>query len=705
MNKNEVIKMIELLTSASASYYNLDEPLMSDEEYDTKLETLETLKNEQIFPELFIEGSDGAALFNEVAPGLTKLSVEHNPPMLSLEKAKKNVDLEKFLTRLVDAGAENFKIQAKLDGMAMKAVYEKDKLVQLATRGTATHGEDVSFALNNPLLAIIGLPKEIKGIGNIEIRGELFLNVEQFNNANYERIKLTGTPFNNSRNAGAGLLKKAEKGLDFPVEFTFSAYTFIKNGQVIDEKELKSKPDYNSNINGMLENGLITTAQLTNDLLEIVVDNLSINEIPAAIEGFGDVREGLPVPTDGVVIKPMNEAEMFLKLGVSTHHPKSQIAWKYPAEKATTVITSIDYSVGKTGRITPRAVFNPVVLDGSTVEYASLHNFNNVNKLDVRVGSKVIVEKANEIIPQVVTVVSNPVDSKMIEVPTVCPVCEGRLVAGDDEFYPKTISCVNETCPSRVSVMIKVACGRQYLDIDGMGEVIIKELTDNGTIKTIADLYKLDFNELANTTNGYNSKTGTPRRLGEKTAKRILDNVERSKTIPQFRILAALNIKGLGKTNSKKLLKMFTVDELRKITIPKLETIDGFSFITAEGIVKGLKENSELIDELISLGVELSAVENNSNEKIFDEFLNINENNKLNGLSFNISGAVPEGFKNRGELVEWIENNGGVFHSAPKKTTDYVIGDVKSSSSKIKKAVNMGLTIISPEEFNKNFNN
>lgn len=669
LSKDEIKKVIEEVRSAAMKYYEEgeDSPL-SDDEYDAKQDFLTEVYESGEFPELFVEGSDGFNVLElTVAAGVGVASsdeVLHETEMLSLKKAKKEEELISFLDSVESHAGKEFKIQAKLDGLALSVFYNDGVVEKIATRGTGKIGQDVSYLVSAEDVSVLGLPEEINEKSRFEVRGELLFSNSQFKEVNEARFALTGENFMNSRNAGAGLLKKAKLGVDFPVEFTFIVYS----SNVLSVEELE-------------EDGFITVDSLVD------YGVLSRDEVMDKIHAFDEVREDLEYPTDGVVVKPVDEVKMHELMGSTAHHPSSQIAWKYPSEKIQTVIRGVELTVGKSGRVNPRAIFDPIILGSARVSKSTLHNFNKIEEMGVKIGSVVLVEKANEIIPQVFAVVANPEDAVEIEVPTDCPVCETELVGDSvDGEVPKTLLCPNEDCPSRDFYALVAAVGRTYLNIDRLSTSVLEYLFEEGIVRNIVDLYHLDLETLANAVNGYTAD-GTPRRLGEKTSEHILSYIEASKSLPPHRVLASLAIRSLGRTVSESLLNVYTIDELLEADFDDLIKVPNVGPIGARDIIDGLKAKRGIIDGLREVGFDFSVEEEESD-------------GALEGLSFSISGSVPEGFKNRNELVEFIKEQGGEFHSNPRKATRYMIGDPSDSSSKVKRAVSLGVEFISPDEFN-----
>lgn len=685
LTKTETIALIEELTSASQVYYiDGEESPLTDEEFDAKLELLETLVDE--YEELFVEGSSGFDLLeNAVALGASVNSAStttHAVPMLSLKKAKNKEELYAWVERLYKNGASDFTLQVKLDGFPVAARYVDGHLTSLTTRGNGVEGESATYLIDSEEVTIVGLPKYSEG--TFEVRGELFLSDKQFADLDNIRHRVTGSDrFKNSRNGLVGTMKKAAGGLGYSTEVSFGAYSWYKNDDLQNLSTLSSD--------------FITTNALTKQQAPSV--NLTgfatKEELFDAIEAFGRVRDSFTIPTDGVVIKPVDEATLHNKMGNTSHHPSSQIAYKYPGPTATTEIIGIDVTVGKTGRLTPVARIRPVDLHGVLISNISLHNFNWIISRDLRIGSTVVVKRANDVIPQVAAVVSSPADSDPIEVPSQCPVCESELVSDGVEWPPRTLSCKNNDCVSRMVFALRSAVGRDYLNIDGMSESLLDTLTSSGRVSTIADLFTLTESELADATMGY-SQQGNPRRLGESRARNIVEHIEKAKKLPLYKIMASLGVDSLGRSMSKALIKHFgSLSAIQEASIDEISSLEGFGLIRATDIVNGLHRVRPVIDKLRENGVQLSAP--------VEQAANTENAGGVAGLSFSISGAVPAPFANRSALVDWIESQGGSFHSGPKKNTSFFIGNKDDSSSKVKKATSLGVEFISAEEFTARF--
>lgn len=694
----ELTALIASLKAATDAFHQkLTETDYSDEEFDAQIEHLRSLHESGEYTEHFTPGSDGWFLLEGdvalgTAPDASAPLVNHLNPMLSLTKAKTREEVIAFHKRLAKAAIKGLRLQAKFDGIALSALYRDGKLVHLATRGSGTVGENVTHLATATDLTIKGLPATIEDKGEIEVRGELLLTQAQFDAASAARAVAfpNQEPYSLIRSALVGMVKKAALGLGFPVEFTFAAYSYYKDSDYHNLADLSAK-EFISADTYSLE--LYNAHKPANG---VAISKLNTaEELEKAIKDFGLAREKFPLPTDGVVVKAMDEATADTTMGASSHSPRSQLAFKYPPPTAITELIGIDLTVGKTGKVTPVGRLKPVMLDGSLLSNLSLHNFHILYRDDIRVGSTVQIHKANEIIPQVESVLHRPEGSTLMPVPTVCPVCETGLEAAreSDSIYPaKTLRCPNHSCPSRDFFALKTAVAKDYLNIDGMSVKLLTHLNDIGRVSTIADLYTLTLEELQEASFG-TTDAGEGIKLGVKRAQNILDHIELSKEIPMERIVAALAITGLGRRTTKKLMTYFpTIDDLLSATYDEIKVIPDMGDSTAEAVTTGLHRRAGLIQQLRGHGVKFAVPE-------------VNTDTKLAGLSFAISGAVPAPFASRNEWVAHLEANGAQFHSSPKAVTTYFVGNEEDTSSKAKAAVKhrdsgkSAIQIISPEKW------
>lgn len=675
MNK-EMELLIEEVKAAAQAYYQGETPIMTDDEYDIKVEYIkqaiekgEIELTEELQELIYDSVSAGSIPEGEV--------VVHDYPMLSLAKAKNSDELEVYHKRLTKAGAKGFRLEMKFDGLALSAKYSGGKLIQLATRGDGVNGELLNYLIDNKHVSIVGLPKDVGSDIEFELRGELYMTDEQFDKVKTAREKATGEVFSNSRNAATGIVKRSKRDMDYSAELTFTAYSAYKDGNQISFDSL-------GNINGISIAKDVTENEiklLSNDeysLKSSIVKSTDFDKLKNAVEIFGKLREGFSVPTDGVVIKPTNEIEMLNKMGFTSHHPIAYIAYKYPGEKAITEVLDIVITVGKTGRLTPQARVTPVEVDGVVISNITCHNFNWLNEMGIKVGSKVAVTRANDVIPAIDSVVV-PGDGDVIVPPKTCPEC-GEALEGDGTAYPKTLTCENLECPSRLLFYIKSIVGRNYLYIEGLGNVALEALVEQGIIKSIVDLFRIKEDELANVVIGETSSGGV-RKIGPGNAKNIMKSIERAKNnTDSNKLLASLNIDGMGPNTAKKLIDHFGgIEQVLKVDPERIGDVPQVGPSLIQSFHKHQKRALEQFNELVELGF-----------KVNDPVKKANVEKKG---TFSVSGPV-EGFANRNEFVRYMEAKGWEFHRVPKKDTDVLFADPNGTSSKIKKARANGTRIV-----------
>lgn len=683
---SETQKIIQELIEAANLYSNHEESFLTDEEFDAKQLVLFEIQEQ--YPELFAQGTDGYKLLdNDVQLGAIMDidagdEIVHTSQMLSLAKAKKPEQLESFVKKTLEQGAIGFNLQAKLDGCAISIKYVNGVMQYIATRGTGGNvGQNVTYLATEKNLYIKGFTQNLTtDIETVELRGEMYFTDAQFYEANINRKKYSGEEFENPRNALAGIIKRAKKGMPYKAEATFTMYSAIsEDSEIKIDKIVKDNPE------------LITIQQVSNEQCKnsLNIENIkTFDEVLHAVDTFGVLRESFIIPTDGVVIKPVNEYEMNQKMGYTSHHPSSQIAWKYKAEQTDTYIKNISFTVKKTGRITPVAQFEPVVkLDKSKIEFASLHNFHHMHTKNIKINSHVIVEKSNDIIPQVVTVLSND-KSVDCAIPTHCPICHTILQKADDNVPPKTLFCPNEDCDSRLVNTLIYNVSNKALDIDGLSEATVTTLFEQGKIKYIEDFYNLSIEDLRQAT----LQDSTDEKNVGKKALALYESIDKAKNLPLSRVITALGIKNIGTRLGKLLAKNFTtLDDLLQATPQDFVVLDGIAEKTAHAIYDGLLKNTVHLRALEKLGV-IEIIEDKETIAPL-----------LHGLSFSISGTVPSAFTNRDDWVNFVESHGGTYNSSPNKDTSYMIGDPSDSSAKIKKAVKLNIAFMSPEEFVEKF--
>lgn len=677
---NKIEELIEELLAAAEAYYNGEDELLEDEEYDDKVSALRAYaaENTELLNDERVQDLLEETVAAGVSPAIGTKTVFHTAPMQSLEKANSRDEVKKYYDKLVSAGAQGFSLQAKLDGFAIEAVYENKKLVQISTRGDGIEGEDLSYLINHKEITFLGLPLQLNELTDCSVRGELFARHSQFEEFNKNREKAQGSKFKNSRNGVVGLIKKAKDGVGYPATLTFCVYSWNSNNVY---QDLKSSA---INQESFIEINSLTNEEYKNAGGQGSLSSRSnFQELMTIIDNFGEKRPMFDIPTDGVVIKPINEKYMFDKMGATGHHPIAFIAFKYPTTKKKTTVLDIVLSVGKTGKITPKAIVKPTEIDGITIQAASCHNFNWMYSKGIRVGSTVMITRANDVIPAITTVISAG-PNKEIPIPDTCPSC-GKPLVSDDYYPPKSLKCENKECPSRIFFELRGVVSKDGLNIKGLNNIGLQALCDTGKVKNVADFFKLTSADLSELVMGYN-KTGSSRKFGVNRANKIIEYIMLAKeNTPAYKLLNCLGFDGIGGSNAKLLLKKLnSIEKVLETSESDLKDIEGFGEAKASELVKYNKKAKEIYKKLVDSGVKID----NGLAK---------ETKQSNGVSFAISGKVPNGFSNRNAFVDYMENLGFTFNSSIKKTTDFVLGDENDSSSKIKKAKQFNIKIIDPD--------
>lgn len=664
MNKD---KLIEELKAAAQAYYHDGEALMSDELYDSKLELLEKSLVEEDY-----NNKEIMALIESPSAGTlpARNLVRHKHPMLSLAKARNEDELMTYFKRASEAGAEGYSIQAKLDGIAASVLYKDGVLTQIVTRGDGKQGEDMTYIVNCKDLCVLGLPMNINVMGEIELRGEVFARHSQFDIFNKNRLEALGESFSNSRNAVSGILTRAERGLGYEAEITFATYSVWSGAEPL-------YGDVVRNENVILVDDL-TTHEIESIGEAFPTHNIKCEDnLMRSIVKFGEARDTLDIPTDGAVIKPMNEVEMFKSMGLTSHHPIAFIAYKYPGVRELTTVEEITVTVGKTGRLTPNARVTPVEVDGVIITNLTCHNFSWLHEMGIRVGSHVEVTRANDVIPAIAKVVYEG-PNEVMPVPTHCPSC-GETLVGDGTELPKTLNCVNNNCPSRTLFFLKSVVGRQYLHIDGMGDVFLNALVEEHPVEDIIDIFSLTSEDLQHLKIGVTS-TGNDKLLGKLTADKIIASIAYAKeNTPSNRLLASMNIAGVGPNTSQRIIEHFSgLHNFLNADMDELQGVDGVGETVINTFHNNIDRIREMMYTLSKMGVHIN-----------DEL----KSHEVAVGTFSVSGSV-EGFANRDEFVKHMQTLGWEFHRSPKVDTDILFADPNGTSSKIKKARDNGTRII-----------
>lgn len=655
MTKDEAMQRIEELTEIiekhNHSYYVMDNPTVSDYEYDMLMQELKGLEAE--YPEFVLPSSPTQRVGGEALSKFEK--VTHKVQMGSLQDVFSFEQLEEFVTRCRNT-VENpsFIVEPKIDGLSVSLEYENGILKRGSTRGDGFVGEDVTANLKT----VGSIPLKIKNAPEfLEVRGEVYMPKEKFLKLVEQQELNDEQPFKNPRNAAAGSLRQknskitAKRGLDI----------FVFNIQQIEGREITS---HKQSLDYIKSLGL--------KVIPSYVECTTYSEIEQEIQRIDQIRNKLSYDIDGIVIK-VDSFEQRETLGSSSKVPKWAIAYKFPPEEKETTLRNIEVNVGRTGAITPVAVFDPVMLAGTSVSRAVLHNQDFITQKDIRIGDKIIIRKAGEIIPEVVKSVSHVENSEPFILPAKCPVCGTESVRYEDEAV---LRCPNPDCPAQLLKSIIHFASKGAMDIDGMGDAIVKALVENNLVKSVADIYTLKAGQIASL-----------ERLGEKSAENLINAIEKSKSRPLDKVIFALGIRNIGQASAKLLCEKFpSIEKIMSATAEEIEEIDGFGKVMSENVAKAFSEQhrKDLISRLLGLGVKMEYQATQTND------------NRFEGMTFVLTGTL-ETLK-RDEAKKIIESFGGkVSGSVSKKTTFVVAGE--EAGSKLEKAQSLGVNVLSETEF------
>lgn len=655
MTKDEAMQRIEELTEIiekhNHSYYVMDNPTVSDYEYDMLMQELKGLEAE--YPEFVLPSSPTQRVGGEALSKFEK--VTHKVQMGSLQDVFSFEQLEEFVTRCRNT-VENpsFIVEPKIDGLSVSLEYENGILKRGSTRGDGFVGEDVTANLKT----VGSIPLKIKNAPEfLEVRGEVYMPKEKFLKLVEQQELNDEQPFKNPRNAAAGSLRQknskitAKRGLDI----------FVFNIQQIEGREITS---HKQSLDYIKSLGL--------KVIPSYVECTTYSEIEQEIQRIDQIRNKLSYDIDGIVIK-VDSFEQRETLGSSSKVPKWAIAYKFPPEEKETTLRNIEVNVGRTGAITPVAVFDPIILAGTSVSRAVLHNQDFITQKDIRIGDKIIIRKAGEIIPEVVKSVSHVENSEPFILPAKCPVCGTESVRYEDEAV---LRCPNPDCPAQLLKSIIHFASKGAMDIDGMGDAIVKALVENNLVKSVADIYTLKAEQIASL-----------ERLGEKSAENLINAIEKSKSRPLDKVIFALGIRNIGQASAKLLCEKFpSIEKIMSATAEEIEEIDGFGKVMSENVAKAFSEQhrKDLISRLLELGVKMEYQATQTND------------NRFEGMTFVLTGTL-ETLK-RDEAKKIIESFGGkVSDSVSKKTTFVVAGE--EAGSKLEKAQSLGVNVLSETEF------
>ncbi len=635
----------------SHKYYVEDNPEIGDYEYDMLQRELAEIEKE--YPELITADSPTQRVGGS-ADGMFE-PVVHAVPLESLQDAFSFDEVKAFDSRVRDIFADaEFVVEPKIDGLSVALEYENGVFVRGSTRGDGNIGEDVTANLRT----VNSIPLRLKKDVTIEVRGEVYMPKKVFASLVEEQEQNGEKTFKNPRNAAAGSLRQknpkitATRGLDI----------FVFNIQRYEGNEITG---HKQSIDFLKSLGFKT--------IPFYNKFNSIDGVISELERIGEMRSSLPFDIDGAVIKTDSFAQR-AEIGSTAKFPRWALAFKYPPEEKETKLIDIEVAVGRTGVLTPTAVFEPVLVAGSTVSRATLHNQDFIDEKDIRLGDRVVIRKAGDIIPEVIRVVSHEENSKKYILPAVCPSCGVRVIREEDEA---AVRCVNPECPAQLLRNLIHFCSRDAMDIEGMGDAVLEKLVSNGLLTKASEIYTLKKEDFM-TLEGFK----------DKSSQNLVDAVENSKKNDLAKLVFALGIRHVGQKAGKILAEHFeTMENLMNASLEQLLEIDGFGEIMAQSVVDffALSQSKNEIEALRSYGVNMAS----QKEKI---------DNRFEGKTFVLTGTLPT--YSRNEASEIIEKFGGKTASSVSKKTSYVLAG-EEAGSKLIKAQSLGVTIINEDEFNE----
>ena len=662
-SKNLLQKEIENLRAEinrhNELYYQKSEPEIADAEFDALLAKLVKLEEEN--PELITPDSPTQRVGGRAE---SFVPFRHLVPMMSLDNSYNIEDLRAFDERckkLADGRDFDYVAELKIDGLSISLHYENGILIAGATRGDGVFGDDV---LNN-VKTIRTIPLKLNGDvpEKIEVRGEVFMARSVFEKINAELEMQGEKTYANPRNFASGTLRQLDSAVVAARRLDMFPYDVLSGNQ-------KAFATHRENFEWLETENFNVNPNIR--LCE------NIEKVIEFCDEMQEKRDSLDYEIDGVVVK-INSTQLQDEFGATTKAPRWAIAYKYPAMQATTRLEAINIQVGRTGALTPVAHLKPVLLAGTTVSRASLHNEDEIKRLNLRIGDWVLIEKSGEIIPQVLQVIESKRDGneKEYEFPKNCPICKSPVVRPEGEAVTR---CPNEICPAKIKARIGYFSMRKAMDIEGLGEVLIEKLVDSEKVKTIADLYDLTVKEIA----GYE-------RMAEKSATNLIEQIEASKQRGLQRLLFGLDIRHVGERYSKILAKHFrSIENLSKATVEELDDIHEIGLAVAVSVHNFFQNprSLEIVERLKNAGVKM--------ETGGDSAAELDEN--FNGKTFVLTGKLEQ--FTRGDASKIIETKGGRVSSSVSKKTDYVIAG-SDAGSKLTKAESLGVKVLSEDEFNQ----
>lgn len=644
-----VRELRKLLEYHNYKYYVEDSPEITDYDYDLLMNEL--IEIETAFPVLVIPSSPTQRVGGKASGKFE--SVVHSVHMESLQDAFSYGELRDFDKRVRERlGDVTYSVEPKIDGLSVSLEYQNGEFVRGSTRGDGTVGENVTSNLRT----IRSIPLHIDNAPEfLEVRGEVYMPHDSFFKLVAYQEDIDEQPAKNPRNAAAGALRQKDPKITASRDLDI----FLFNIQQIRGKKLSGHIE---SLNYIKSLGFKT--------LPFYKSCSTIDEAIVEIERIGNIRGELPFDIDGAVIK-IDSLDCRKVIGSTSKFPKWAIAYKYPPEEKETVLREIEINVGRTGVLTPTAVFDPIMLAGTRVSRAVLHNEDFIAQKDIRLRDTIVVRKAGDIIPEVVASVQHDDYSVPYSMPAVCPSCGARVFRDEDE---SALRCTNSDCPAQLRRHLIHFVSRDAMDIEGLGSAVIDQLADAELVKTPADIYTLRAEQLADLD-----------RLGERSANNIISAIEASKKNELYRLIFALGIRHIGKRAAKLLAKRFgSIDNIMNASFDDINGIDGFGEIMTRSVIEyfSLPQTKEYIDRLKSYGVSTSEI-------------NANKSTALAGYTFVITGTLPS--LSRDEATELIERNGGRVASSVSGNTDYLLAG-ESAGSKLAKAQKLGITVINEDD-------
>ena len=666
MNKKQAKERIEELRKQveyhAKKYYDDDKPEISDFEYDMLMVELRNLEKE--YPEFQSEESLTQKVGGHVKEGFKK--VTHEVPLQSLQDVFSIEEVEEWVNKIEQRAREEeienvkYVVETKIDGLSAALEYKDGKFIRGATRGNGLVGEDVTENLKT----LKTIPGKIEDKINITVRGEVFISKKDFEQMNQERGENEEELFANARNAAAGSLRQ----LDSKITAKRPLDIYIFNVQKIDGKEFNSHFEELEYLNKVGFN-----------VNPVRIYCKTIDEVKEAIKKIGDDRESLTFGIDGAVVK-VDDLRFREILGTTAKTPRWAVAYKYPPESKETVLKDIICQVGRTGVITPMAILEPVKVAGSTISKTTLHNEDFIKEKELKIGDTVVIQKAGDVIPEIVEVKKDKRTGKEknFEMPRICPVCGAPAIREEGEA---AIRCTGIECPAKLFRNLVHFVSREAMNIDGLGENIIGQLLDKKLIQNIADIYILKFDDIASL-----------KKNGKKFAQNLVDSIEESKRNDLYRLITALGIRHVGTKASKILAKKYkNIDNLSEAKLEDLSNINDIGPVMANSIVEFFNQSQtkDLINRLKEAGVNTLAFEEEESD------------NRFEGKTFVLTGSLEQ--FTRGEASDIIEKYGGKTSSTVSKKTDYVLAG-EAAGSKLSKAQELGIDIITEEQFKQMIN-